>query len=220
MRNVSVQQTNAVQVPHEMTRTQTAQGIPSNKKHTLDLSQASSMWGEPSRSGSACTPQAHDWMPNNIANTVCERFPRVDMLSLLRLTRSMYSWLSRLRSKIHRPVHRRPAVCHLWESAEVLFTEHINHWVPEAIPPFQVSLASWEPVHPVQFPMASRSLTNQSSMAQCKRSFNSDIEQLCENVTQTEKHTPDDKEHLHLRIHHDVLNPRSITMYSSFLPLP
>ena len=39
----------------------------------------------------------------------------------------------------------------------------------------------------------------------------SNIEQLCENVTHAEKHTPDDKEHLHLRIHHDVLNPRSIT---------
>ena len=48
----------------------------------------------------------------------------------------------------------------------------------------------------------------------------SDIEQLCENVTHVEKHTPDDKEHLHLRIHQDVLNPRSITMYSTFLPLP
>ena len=42
----------------------------------------------------------------------------------------------------------------------------------------------------------------------------SDIEQLCENVTHAEKHTPDEKEHLHLRIHHDVLNPnRSITMF-------
>ena len=76
--------------------------------------------------------------------TVCERFPREDMLSLLRLTRSKYF----LRSKSHRPAHRRPAVCHLWESAEVLFTEHINHWVPEAIPPFQVSLTSWEPIVP------------------------------------------------------------------------
>ena len=35
----------------------------------------------------------------------------------------------------------------------------------------------------------------------------SDIEQLSENVTHAEKHTPDEKEHLHLRIHHDVLNP-------------
>ena len=34
----------------------------------------------------------------------------------------------------------------------------------------------------------------------------SDIEQLCENVTQAEKHTPGEKEHLRLRIHHDVLN--------------
>ena len=34
----------------------------------------------------------------------------------------------------------------------------------------------------------------------------SDIEQLFENVTHAEKHTPDEKEHLHLRIHHDVLN--------------
>ena len=42
----------------------------------------------------------------------------------------------------------------------------------------------------------------------------SDIEQLCENVTHAEKHTPDEKEHLHLRIHHDVLNlNRSITMF-------
>ena len=48
----------------------------------------------------------------------------------------------------------------------------------------------------------------------------SDIEQLCENITHEEKHIPDDKEHLHLRIHQDVLNPRSITMYSTFLPLP
>ena len=48
----------------------------------------------------------------------------------------------------------------------------------------------------------------------------SDREQLYENVTHAEQHTPDDKEHLHLRIHQDVLNPRSITMYSTFLPLP
>ena len=48
----------------------------------------------------------------------------------------------------------------------------------------------------------------------------SDIEQLCENVTHAEKHTPDDKEHLHPRIHQDVLIPRSITMYSTFLLLP
>ena len=48
----------------------------------------------------------------------------------------------------------------------------------------------------------------------------SDIEQLHENVIRAEKHTPDDKEQFHLRIHHDVLIPRSITMYSTFLPLP
>ena len=48
----------------------------------------------------------------------------------------------------------------------------------------------------------------------------SDIEQLHENVTHAEKHTPDDKEQFHLRIHQDVLIPRSITMYSTFLPLP
>ena len=48
----------------------------------------------------------------------------------------------------------------------------------------------------------------------------SDIEQLCENVTHAEKHTPDDKEQFHLRIHQDVLIPRSITMYSTFLPFP
>ena len=48
----------------------------------------------------------------------------------------------------------------------------------------------------------------------------SDIEQLCENVTHAEKHTPDDKEQFHLRIHQDVLIPTSTTMYSTFLPLP
>ena len=75
-------------------------------------------------------------------------------------------------------------------------------------------------------PSISSTISNQSStympfMTQCKRSFGlSDIEQLCENVTHAEKHTPDDKEHLHLRIHQDVLDPRSITMYSTFLPLP
>ena len=37
MRNVTVQQTNAVQVPHERTRTQTAQGIHYNREYTLDL---------------------------------------------------------------------------------------------------------------------------------------------------------------------------------------
>ena len=45
-------------------------------------------------------------------------------------------------------------------------------------------------------------------------------EQLCENVTNAEKHTPDDQEQFYLRIHQDVLIPRSITMYSTFLPLP
>ena len=46
------------------------------------------------------------------------------------------------------------------------------------------------------------------------------IEQLCENVTHAEEHTPDDQEQFHHRIHRDVLIPRSITMYSPFLPLP
>ena len=46
------------------------------------------------------------------------------------------------------------------------------------------------------------------------------IEQLHENVTHAEEHTPDDQEQLHLRIHQGVLIPRSITMYSPFLPLP
>ena len=84
-------------------------------------------------------------------STVCERFPRVDMLSLLRLTRSKYSWLYRLRPKIHRSVHRRPAVCHLENSTEVLLTEHINHWVPETIPPFQGFTRIMGAHHPVQF---------------------------------------------------------------------
>ena len=46
------------------------------------------------------------------------------------------------------------------------------------------------------------------------------IEQLHENVTHAEEHTPDDQEQFHLRIHQGVLIPRSITMYSPFLPLP
>ena len=58
------------------------------------------------------TPQVHVQMPNNKARSV-NAFPRVDMLSLLRLTRSKYSWPSHLRPKIHRPVHLRLAVCQL-----------------------------------------------------------------------------------------------------------
>ena len=77
------------------------------------------------------------------------------------------------------------------------------------------------PVPSISSTISNQSLTYMPSMTQCQEIVRlSDIEQLCENVTHAEKHTPDDKEHLHLRIHQDVLNPRSITMYSTFLPLP
>ena len=100
----------------------------------------------------------------------------------------------------------------------MLFTEHINHWFPEAIPPFLVSLASWEPIVPSSSsdlqphgqPIIDEPIINAAMQEIVQLS---DIEQLCENVTHAEKHTPDEKEHHHLRIHHDVLNPRSITTF-------
>ena len=95
----------------------------------------------------------------------------------------------------------------------MLFTEQINHWFPEAIPPFQVPLASWEPIVPSSSSdlIIDESIVNGAMQEVVQLS---DIEQLCENVTHAEKHTPDEKEHLRLRIHHDVLNPnRSITMF-------
>ena len=85
----------------------------------------------------------------------------------------------------------------------MLFTEHINHWVPEAIPPFQVSLASWEPIVPSSSsdlqphgqPIIDEPIINCAMQEIVQLS---DIEQLCENVTQAEKHTEP-------KIRHDVL---------------
>ena len=64
----------------------------------------------------------YNWMSNDFARSV-NAFPRVDMLSLLRFTRSLLVSV-RLRSKSHRPIHHRHTVCHLRESAEELLTEH------------------------------------------------------------------------------------------------
>ena len=150
--------------------------------------------------------------------TVCERFPACRHAVRCSDSRGCYSCLFRLRSKSHRSAHRRHAVCHLRESAEVLFTEPINHWIQEANPPFQVSLASWEPIVPssssdlrphVQ-PIIGEPIINGAMQEVVQLS---DIDQLCENETHAEKHTPVEKEHLHLRIHHDVRNPRSITTF-------
>ena len=135
------------------------------------------------------TLHVHDWKSNDIARSV-NAFPRVDMLSLLRFTRSALV-LFHLRPKSHRLAHRGRAVCNLRERTEVLFTERINHWFPEAVPPFQVSLASWEPIVPsnssdlqphVQ-PIIDEPIINGAMQEVVQLS---EIKQLCENVTHAE----------------------------------
>ena len=73
----------------------------------------------------------------------------------------------------------------------MLFTEPINHWFPEVIPPFQVSLASWEPIVPssssnlqshVQ-PIIDEPIINGAMQGAVQLS---DTEQLCENATHAE----------------------------------
>ena len=139
--------------------------------------------------------------------TVCERFPTCRCSD----SRGHCSCLFRLRSKSHRPVHHRHTVCHLRESAEVLFTEPINSLFSRShstISGFTrimraiVSSSSSDLQHYDQ-PIIDEPITNGAMQEVVQLS---DIEQLCDNVTHAEKHTPDEKEHLHLRIHHDVLN--------------
>ena len=129
----------------------------------------------------------------------------------------------RLRSQSHRPVHHSRAVCHLRESAEVLFTEPINSLfsrIHSTISSFTritraIVSSSSSDLQPHDQPIIDEPITNGATQEVVQLS---DIEQLCENVTNAEKHTPDEKEHLHLRIHHDVLNQQPVTVYSSLLP--
>ena len=96
-------------------------------------------------------------------------------------------WLADFRSKSHRSAHRKHAVCQLRERAEVLFTEPINQWFPETIPPHYGNPSS-HPA-PISNPMFNRSLTNQSSMAQCKRLFNSVTQNNCVRTWPMQKNT-------------------------------
>ena len=65
----------------------------------------------------------YNWMSNDLARSV-NAFPRVDMLSLLRSTRSLLVSVPSSIEVPYRPIHHRHTVCHLRERAEELFSEH------------------------------------------------------------------------------------------------
>ena len=110
--------------------------------------------------------------------------PRVDMLSLLRHTRRM---LVAVTSSVEDPSTGTPQTSRLppVKSTEVLSTELTSHWIPEANPPFQASLASWEPIIPTSSnelephdqPIIGETLVNGATQETVQVS---DIDQLCE----------------------------------------
>ena len=151
--------------------------------------------------------------------TVCERFPtcRHAVVAQAHEVQVLVAVL---------PSTEDPSACspqtrHLppaREIAEAVLTDHIGTRVPEAIPPLQVSFAAWEPIIPYRSsdrqpcvqPIIDEP-TNYGAMQEIVQL--SDKTQLDTNVTQAKKHTPDDKEQLHLRIPPDALVLRFITTY-------
>ena len=150
--------------------------------------------------------------------TVCERFPACRHAVVAQI----HEVTNRVRSIFDRnPIDRHTADMLSATLGREQRCRSLNPSIIGFQKPFHrvhVSLASWEPIVPssssdlqphVQ-PIIDEPIINGAMQEILQLS---DIEQLCEYVTHSEKHTPDEKDHLHLRIHHDVLNPRSITTF-------